>query len=124
MSRRCHQDGHVRLRKFKSLSPNATENDLVFPHPEQPGKAMTEWHALRVGLKPAGRKVGIKLTWHQLRHWTGTMLYRAGVPVKVIQARLGHSKWETAADWYVEFSREGERQAAEVISHLLQKVLP
>ena len=51
-----------RLRKFKSLSPNATENDLVFPHPEHPGKAMTEWHALRVGLKPAGRKVGIKLT--------------------------------------------------------------
>ena len=113
-----------RLRKFKSLSPNATENDLVFPHPDDPGKAMTEWHALRVGLKPAGKKVGIKLTWHQLRHWTGTMLYRAGVPVKVIQARLGHSKWETTADWYVEFSREGEREAAEVISNLLQKVLP
>lgn len=97
---------------------------MVFPHPAHPGKAMTEWHALRVGLKPAGRKVGIELTWRQLRHWTGTMLYRAGVPVKVIQARLGHSKWETTADWYVEFSREGEREAAEVISHLLRKVLP
>jgi hypothetical protein len=52
------------------------------------------------------------------------MLYRAGVPVKVTQARLGHLKWETAADWYEEFSRDGERQAAVVISHLLRKVLP
>jgi integrase len=30
-----------RLRKFKSLSPEVTEDDLVFPHPEHPGKAMT-----------------------------------------------------------------------------------
>jgi integrase len=83
-----------RLREFKSFASNATENDFVFQHPEHPGKAMTEWDALRGGLKPAGRKIGIKLTWHQLRHWTGTMLYRAGVPVKVIQARLGHSMLE------------------------------
>ena len=75
---------------------------------------MTEQNALRCGLQKAAEKTGIHLTWHQLRHWSGTMLYRAGVPIKVIQARLGHSRWQTTADWYIENHTEGEREAADV----------
>ena len=108
-----------RLKQLKSLSPNTTESDLVFPHPKYPDRPMTEQNALRCGLKKAAKKIGIHLTWHQLRHWSGTMLYRAGVPIKLIQARLGHSRWQTTADWYIEDHAEGERAAADVASKLL-----
>ena len=108
-----------RLKQLKSLSPNSTENDLVFPHPKHPDRPMTEQNALRCGLKKAAEKTGIHLTWHQLRHWSGTMLYRAGVKINVIQARLGHSRWQTTADWYIENHAEGERAAADVASKLL-----
>lgn len=109
-----------RLKQLKSLTPNATENDLVFGDPKHPNRPMTEQNALRCGLQKAAEKIGIHLTWHQLRHWSGTMLYRAGVPIKVIQARLGHSRWQTTADWYIESDREGEREAANVASQLLE----
>jgi len=109
-----------RLKQLKSLSPSSTENDLVFAHPEHPDRPTTEQNALRCGLKKAAEKIGIHLTWHQLRHWSGTMLYRAGVPIKVIQNRLGHSRWQTTADWYIESDREGEREAANVASRLLE----
>jgi len=109
-----------RLKQIKSLSPNATENDLVFAHPEHPDRPMTEQNALRCGLKKAAEKIGIHLTWHQLRHWSGTMLYRAGVKIDVIQARLGHSRWQTTADWYIENHAEGEREAAKIASGLLE----
>jgi len=109
-----------RLKQLKSLSPNSTENDLVFAHPKHPDRPLTEQNALRCGLQKAAEKIGIHLTWHQLRHWSGTMLYRADVPIKVIQARLGHSRWQTTADWYIESDMEGEREAANVASRLLE----
>ena len=48
------------------------------------------------------------------------MLYEAGVPIKIIQARPGRSRWQTTADWYTESDREGEREAANVASRLLE----
>ena len=53
-----------RLKQLKSLSPKATENDLVFPHPKHPDRPMTEQNAVRCGLQKAAVKVGIHLTWH------------------------------------------------------------
>jgi hypothetical protein len=48
------------------------------------------------------------------------MLYEAGVPMEVIQAKPGRSRWQTTADWYIESDREGEREAANVASRLLE----
>ena len=62
---------------------------------------------------------GTHLTFHGLRHWAGRMLYRAGVPIKDIQARLGHSRWEVTANWYVEASTKGEQEAAEIAASFL-----
>jgi hypothetical protein len=47
------------------------------------------------------------------------MLYRAGVPIKVIQKRLGHSKYQTTADWYLERDQEAARKAAKIQSEFL-----
>ena len=50
------------------------------------------------------------------------MLYRAGVPIKDIQARLGHSRWQTTADWYIEENDQGQQNAAEIASRFLRPV--
>jgi integrase len=84
-----------RLGQFKARVPNATENDWVFPDPKHPGRPMTEQNALRRGLKKAAKKLGLHLTWHELRHWAGTMLHYEGVDLKTIQFRLGHADART-----------------------------
>ena len=112
------KDEATRLRKYKSRTPDVTEDDLVFPHPKDPKRAMIDDFALSA-LQRAGARVGLHVTWHQLRHWGASMLYRAGVPIKVIQKRLGHSKYQTTADWYVEHDDSGARKAAKIHSKLL-----
>lgn len=46
------------------------------------------------------------------------MLYRASVPLKDIQARLGRSRWQTTADWCIE-GNAGQQNAAEINMYLL-----
>jgi integrase len=41
-------------------------------------------------MQRAAAEVGLHVTWQQLRHLGASMLDRAGVPIKVIQKRLGH----------------------------------
>jgi len=46
-------------------------------------------------LKAAGRRVGVKVYAHRLRHTTATQLLNAGCPVTTIQKFLGHKKLNT-----------------------------
>ncbi|MGA2610224.1 MAG: tyrosine-type recombinase/integrase [Terriglobia bacterium] len=105
-----------RLRQFKARVPNVTEDDWVFPDPKHLGRPMTEQNALRCGLKKAGKKLGLHLTWHGLRHWAGTMLFYENVDVKTIQSRLGHADFRTTANWYIHANVEAAREAAQVAS--------
>lgn len=108
----------ARLREYKARTPQVTEGDLVFPHPKDAKRAMTDDLALSA-LQRAAAKVGLHVTWHQLRHGGASMLYRAGVPIKVIKKRLGHSKSQTTADWYLERDQEAARKAARIQSEFL-----
>ena len=108
-----------RLRQFKARVPNVTEDDWAFPDPQHPGRPMTEQNALRRGLKKAAKKLGLHLTWHELRHWAGTMLHYENVDLKTIQSRLGHADSRTTANWYIHFSRKAGQEAAQVASKLL-----
>lgn len=48
---------------------------------------------------PAVRRAGLEgLTFHRLRHSAGHMLRELGVPLEVIQQRLGHASIRTTAD--------------------------
>ena len=105
-----------RLRQFRARVPNATEADWVFPDPKHPGQPMTEQNALRCGLKKAGKELGLNLTWHGLRHWSGTMLFYENADVKTIQTRLGHADFRTTANWYIHGNVEAARKAAQVAS--------
>ena len=45
-------------------------------------------------------KLGIKITFHELRHTHATNLLRAGVHPIIAQERLGHSTVATTLDMY------------------------
>jgi len=74
---------------------------------------MTEQHALHCGLEKAAKKLGIHLTWHGHRHWTGTMLCYE------VYSGLGHADVSATANCYVHFSRNAGKEAAQVASKLL-----
>jgi len=105
-----------RLKVFKALSQHRGDDDLVFL---DDGKPLEGQHC-RGALQKAAKKLGVHLTYHGLRHWAATMLYRAGVPLKDIQARMGHSRYPTTAEWYIENDSEGQRAAAQIASGFLR----
>jgi excisionase family DNA binding protein len=130
-------DAEVRwLKNYGVRTPEATGGDWVFPLPAWNGRRtsrpelqvngkypLDEQHALRCGLAKVESKVGCKLGWHLLRHWAGTFWYYEGVPLRVIQARLGHGDVRTTMTWYIECVPAEELRGAETASHLVQQLL-
>ena len=109
-----------RLQVFRMRTPGATAEDWVFPHPLRGGGTipMDEQHALR-SMQKYAKPMGLYLTLYMLRKWLGTMLYYEGVPLKVIQQRLGHADMRTTARWYIHMQSVVEREGAQVASQLL-----
>ena len=62
---------------------------------------------------------GVKATLRALRHTQATMLIMAGVPVKVVSERLGHSDVGTTLRIYTHVLPHMQDQAAEVLARLL-----
>jgi integrase len=67
--------------------------------------------ALRAGLPPA--------RVHDLRHAHVTAGLAAGVPMKVLSARVGHASIQITADLYAHVTRDIDRAAAETIGGVL-----
>jgi integrase/recombinase XerD len=77
----------------------------------------------RSRIKDAGKRVGVKVYPHRLRHTTATQLLNAGCPVTSIQKFLGHKKLNTTmvyaraydktveADYYAAMGRIEQRLA-------------
>lgn len=85
--------------------------DYVFHGPIggalDPSKALKEWNAIRDALEFP------KVTFHDLRHTTATLLHEAGIPLEVIQRILRHSSITVTADIYTKVS---EQLAASALS--------
>lgn len=60
----------------------------------------------------------------QLRHFVGTYLGDAGLPVSAISGRLGHARTSTTQDIYTAHLVEPDRRAAEVLGRLLDDPPP
>lgn len=73
-------------------------------------------HAFQRLCKRAGI-AGIRL--HDLRHTHATMLLGAGVPVHVVQSRLGHESIQTTIDIYGHVLRESDVEASATFANLL-----
>lgn len=66
-------------------------------------------------LKKAGLR---KIKYHSLRHTYATRLFEADVPIKIVQALMGHSDITTTMNIYTHVMPEQKSQAAEKINNL------
>jgi hypothetical protein len=60
---------------------------------------------------------GVRL--HDLRHYVATTLLSAGVDVRTVAGRLGHSNASTTLNVYGHFQPAADRAAAEISGRLL-----
>lgn len=61
----------------------------------------------------AARRAGLELTFHGLRHGHASLMLAAGVNLKVVSERLGHSTIGITADLYTHVAEEVHRQATD-----------
>jgi len=107
------------LRAWRMKQPEAGEDDLVFPSPRNSARPFAHNRALE-RLQKTARALGLPhVTFHQLRHWNATVMDEAGVPMRVMQARLGHSSLHTT-ERYMEARRQEGMRAAEAVSERLR----
>jgi integrase len=112
-----------RLRRFQKMSPRVTEDGWVFLNTRGTGPFRAD-NLLEQVIRPAAKKLGIRrVTWHLLRHWHSTVLHDEGVPIKVAQERLGHSRAETTMKHYVHLSQQADSEAANAVSRRLRVLL-
>lgn len=93
------------------------DNDLVFPradggprNPERVSRAAKNYGTI------SGMPEGF--SFHSLRHTHATLLLKAGVHFKVVQARLGHSTFQQTMDTYSHVTPDLDKAAAEKASNL------
>ena len=80
-------------------------------------KAITELFGYRA------KGIGLNLTFHGLRHTHVSMLIKAGVPINVISARIGHSSPSITHDVYAHLMPGMSRDAADRFEQLLTESL-
>jgi integrase len=113
---REHRAAQCQVRAL--LGPDYQEHyDLVFPRsdgsPRNPNVVTDTWSNIR-------RKLDLPYTFHDLRHTQATLLMEAGVPDKVVSARLGHAKTKTTQDLYSHVRLVSQNQAAAAVETWLE----
>ncbi len=75
----------------------------------------------RVWLQKTLAKVDLpKVTLHSLRHTNITLLLVAGVDMKTVSARAGHSKASTTSDFYSHFIKNSDIHASEILNKIFE----
>ena len=76
---------------------------------------------LRVWLQKSLARAGLPIvTLHSLRHTNITLQLMAGVDMKTVSARAGHSKASTTSDFYSHFLKNSDIHASEVINKIFE----
>ncbi|KNF06980.1 site-specific recombinase XerD [Gottschalkia purinilytica] len=87
----------------------------------------TQWNGLPMHPStPSGwfgkflRRKGLKkITFHQLRHTSATILINAGLNIKALSARLGHSNTSTTLNIYSHALKSADKTAAEKMQNIM-----
>ncbi|HIE98784.1 MAG TPA: site-specific integrase, partial [Fuerstia sp.] len=59
--------------------------------------------------------------FHDLRHTQASLMLYAGVDMKIIQQRLGHSSFATTADMYAHPMQDSQAKATDKLSALMSQ---
>ena len=66
-------------------------------------------------------KIGLpKVSLHSLRHTNITLQLIAGVDMKTVSARAGHSKASTTSDFYSHFIKNSDIHASEILNKIFE----
>lgn len=76
---------------------------------------------LRVWLQKSLARAGLPIvTLHSLRHTNITLQLMAGVDMKTVSARAGHSKASTTSDFYSHFLKNSDIHASEILNKIFE----
>jgi integrase len=64
-------------------------------------------------------ELGVDVHLHSLRHYVATQLIGAGMDIRTVAGRLGHSRPSTTADIYADFIPARDVEAADIMDRLL-----
>jgi integrase len=113
-----------RLKKALKEGFDPSEVPLVFPDSRGgyfwgSNFDRNVWHPIR---KAAG--LPKEMTFHDLRHTQASLLLDAGADMKVIQARLGHAKYETTANLYAHLLQGAQADASGRLDEMMERKKP
>ncbi len=109
-----------RLEEFLGRTAGAKEDDWLFPNQRGTGPVRAD-NVLERVIRPKVKELGLpRITLHLLRHWNLTTMVEEGVPLKVAQERMGHSRSDTTMKHYLHVSDEAHAEAAQAISRRLK----
>jgi hypothetical protein len=69
-------------------------------------------------------RLGIRTTFHKLRHYSATELIRAGVDIRTVAGRLGHAEGGTTLAYYAAWVREADQRACRILMRRLPMPVP
>jgi integrase len=105
------------LREHLKKQPNDT--NLVFTNVN--GKPLDGPNFLKRVLRPLLKTAELPaVTFHSLRHSSNTVLAQKGVPLKTLQALLGHATSKTTMDVYSHHAPSEGKVAAALMGSLLE----
>ena len=120
---RRHQARQAEERRLRG--PVWEDNDLVFAN--EIGRPINPSNLINRSFWPLRDRAGFHrgaagtpaLRFHDLRHTAGSLMLEAGVPLKVVSARLGHANINITADIYLHLTDRLDEQAALAVGCLL-----
>jgi integrase len=116
--RTLHLDDDTAAVLARQPRPTPAPYPLVFTRPDG-----SPWRPEVISDRWRGQWPGLELPFirlHDLRHTHATLLLQAGVPIKVVSERLGHSRVAMTLDVYAHVLPAMDRAAADAIGALVR----
>ena len=119
----AHRKGmKERAFTFGSKLPKSAFMFSDDPACRTPWKVNTFEHRyLKLRREPGAGPGAAEVNFHQLRHYVATQLIAAGVDVRTVADRLGHSRTSTTGDMYAAPVSEMGRNAADLLERILDE---
>ena len=97
--------GHLSEQRLARAS-----DDMQFLFSSSKGTPLDAAHVVKRHLQPLLRQLGLpRMGLHAFRHAHATIGHQWGVPLKVVQQRLGHASMQLTLDVYTHTNGDDER---------------
>ena len=96
--------------------PKGKPNDFLFGGEKPLSRARMQY-----ALKKYQEETGLAISPHFLRHGYATILYDAGIDIKIAQGLLGHSDFQITMNTYTHISSEHVKKDVQKINDFLRK---